>query len=233
MRKAVLGGIVLIVLLFQTFDVYSKVHLDTKGIKLGLNIADVRGAVTPEADIDTDAIYGLTVGGFLSFRLGSNFLLQPEIYYSQKGFKHSGYVRDLYGNITLHQGSVTYKDEYIDLTVLLKYRIPIESKIKPEVFFGPSISYLVQGKEEHSPILEQIPMCSSFLLLEPNHMNEFDYGAIFGAGFNYNRFSLEARYYLSLIEHYDYSNSGYGLWGIPDLKNSVFSVMVGYSFKKI
>ena len=232
MKKAVFWRSVLLVILLLTSGAYSKISLEAKGIKLGVNNANVRGEVTPNVDIDTDARYGFTVGGFLSFSLGSNFLIQPEIYYSQKGYKHSGFVRDLYGNITTVDGSVTYKNEYIDLPILLKYQIPFESKIKSEVFLGPSISCFIQAKEEHSPILEQIPMCSSFLLFEPDHINEFEYGAVFGAGFNYNRLSLEARYYLSFAEHYDYSESGnvlYG-WGIPDLKNSVFSVMVGYSF---
>jgi hypothetical protein len=55
------------------------------GAKGGLNLSNLNGLSIP--DVETEALFGFHVGGYVAFNLGKNFALQPELVYSTQGVK--------------------------------------------------------------------------------------------------------------------------------------------------
>jgi hypothetical protein len=67
------------------------------------------------------------------------FAIQPEVYYSMQGAKYEEEEDDV-------QVKVIFKYDYIQVPVLAKVNIPIESSIKPNVFLGPALGINVRAR---------------------------------------------------------------------------------------
>ena len=107
------------------------------GLKVGANLSNVYDAQGQNFVADSKS--GLAVGTFLSIPLGKVFGIQPEILYSEKGFKSSG---TLLGNTyTLNRST-----SFIDVPILLA--------IKPvgviTFLVGPQYSFLLKQKNSFS-----------------------------------------------------------------------------------
>ena len=107
------------------------------GLKVGANLSNVYDA--QGQNFVADSKTGLAVGTFLSIPLGKVFGIQPEVIYSEKGFKSSG---TLLGNTyTLNRST-----SFIDVPILLA--------IKPVGFVtflvGPQYSFLLKQKNSFS-----------------------------------------------------------------------------------
>lgn len=104
------------------------------GPKVGLNLANVYD--TEGEQFDAGSKFGLVAGAFLSIPIGTYLGFQPEMLYSQKGFKASGSVL----------GS-----EYTFTRTLNYLDIPLLIAIKPTpmltIVAGPQYSYLLSRKE--------------------------------------------------------------------------------------
>jgi len=99
----------------------------TFGVKLGLNYSNVYNV--QGENFVADAKFGVALGGFVSIPLGSFIGIQPEILYSQKGYKSSGtFLGTPYG--------MTRTTNFID--------VPIYFVVKPveniSILFGPQYS---------------------------------------------------------------------------------------------
>lgn len=109
----------------------SKLHI---GLKAGANYSNVYDS-EGEA-FNADAKFGLAAGAFLAIPIGQFVGIQPEILFSQKGFKATG---ALLGS----PYSLTRTTSYIDIPLLLA--------IKPSEFLtvlvGPQYSYLLKQKD--------------------------------------------------------------------------------------
>jgi len=103
------------------------------GAKLGVNYSNVYDS--EGEDFVADPKLGMVAGGFVTLPLGKLFAIQPEILYSQKGFKGSG---------TLLGSPYSYErtTDYLDVPVFLAIR-PIEYL---SIMAGPQFSYLVSEK---------------------------------------------------------------------------------------
>jgi hypothetical protein len=99
------------------------------GAKGGVNIANVS---TDDPEIgDTESASGLILGAFVSFELGDFLVLQPEGFYSQKGFEVS--EGDFEGSAGL---------DYIDVALLLKGMLtPPGTAVRPAVYAGGVVSF--------------------------------------------------------------------------------------------
>ena len=105
------------------------------GIKAGVNFSNVYDEEGD--DFVADGKTGLAAGAFVSIPLGKFFGIQPEVMYSQKGFKGNGSFLGL---------DYDYKrtSTYLDIPLLLQ--------IKPSKYLtllaGPQFSYLLETKNE-------------------------------------------------------------------------------------
>lgn len=105
------------------------------GLKLGTNYANVYD--TQGDDFRADGKFGFAAGAFLAIPLGQFFGVQPEVLFSQKGFKGAG-------NILGSKYEVTRTTNFID--------VPLFLAIKPfeyvTILAGPQFSYLMSQKDE-------------------------------------------------------------------------------------
>ena len=177
------------------------------GIKAGVNFANVYDEKGDEFVADGKA--GLAAGAFVSIPLGKLFGIQPEVMYSQKGFKASGSVLGF---------GYDYKrtSTYLDIPLLLQ--------VKPSSYFtilaGPQFSYLLETKNEFNG-------ASSTVEEEINNENykKGVIGAVVGADFNYENFVLGTRFGWDLSK-----SDADGNTNAPRYKNKVIQVTLGYRF---
>lgn len=108
----------------------------TFGIKAGVNLSNVYDQ--KGRDLKNDAKLGLATGAFLSLPVGKILGLQPEVLYSQKGFKSTGTL-----------GNFTRTTNWLD--------VPLYIAIKPSPLItflaGPQYSYLLKGKYDYTSVL--------------------------------------------------------------------------------
>ncbi len=105
------------------------------GIKAGANYSNVYDSKGEK--FDADGKLGFAGGVFLGIPLGALLGVQPEILFSQKGFKATGKVLGI-------DYSLTRTTSYID--------VPLYLAIKPfpilTILIGPQYSYLLKQTDE-------------------------------------------------------------------------------------
>jgi len=103
----------------------------TIGVKGGLNVADVSTDIPDIEDIKASKT-GFVGGAYANFALGGVFAIQPEVLYSQKGFKGE--------DSGLPGVSADFKFNYFEIPLLLKAQFPMEM-VRPAVYAGPVVSF--------------------------------------------------------------------------------------------
>lgn len=188
-----------------TTDSRSKLAI---GGKLGFNYSNVYDS--EGEDFVADAKLGLVAGGFVTIPLGKLFAIQPEILYSQKGFKGSG---------TLLGSSYEYKrtTDYLDVPIFLAIR-PIENL---SIMAGPQFSYLLSEKNEFSGIINQ----SQEEAFENDNIRKNTLCLIGGVDFSIDKLVIGARAGWDLK-----TNNGDGTSDTPRYKNYWYQLTVGYKF---
>jgi hypothetical protein len=106
------------------------------GVKLGVNISDIRGmeGMSWAADL-IDWKTGFCGGVFMSYKVNNWFTLQPELLYSMKGMK--------FGFLT--ESLLTISLDYIEIPVLAMADIPLEGTLRPFFYAGPVIGFNVRS----------------------------------------------------------------------------------------
>lgn len=105
------------------------------GFKAGTNYSNVYDE--QGNDFVADSKFGLAVGAFVTIPFGKIIGIQPEILFSQKGFKSSGtYFGSTY--------SMTRTTDFIDVPLLFAVK-PIS---QVTLLFGPQFSYLLEQRDE-------------------------------------------------------------------------------------
>jgi hypothetical protein len=189
----------------------------TKGVKLGLNMANVTGsdaATSPYGPANgqtKSARYGLAAGLFVGIGLPVlpvEFEIQG--LYSMKGVKYEWGVN-----------SDTYKLDYLDIPVLVKYVLPLPGPVKPCLFAGPSMGILLSADRE------EVRGSTTTTTTFKDNVNSTDIGLVLGVGVGLPLgISVDVRYAMGLTK------IGKDTPGYTAAKtyNGVLSLMVGKSF---
>lgn len=106
------------------------------GLKLGVNISDIRGmeGMTWAADL-IDWKTGFVGGVFMSYKFNNWFALQPELLYSMKGMKFG----------FLSESILTVSLDYIEIPILAMADIPLEGTLRPFFYAGPVVGFNVRS----------------------------------------------------------------------------------------
>jgi hypothetical protein len=173
------------------------------GLKAGLNLASLSGDdVFEEGALGNRT--GFSGGLFVGIPVTENFLIQPEVLYSQKG-----------AHVEAAGEEAAIKLDYVEVPVLFKGRFG-SGGAKPSVFAGPAVGFKVTGKTEFEGEEEDV-----------EDLKSTDFGIVFGAGLDLaagsGSFILDVRYTLGLTTIDDTDNP-------DDVKNGVWSFSVGYAF---
>jgi hypothetical protein len=104
------------------------------GLKVGANYSNVYDS--KGEDFEADGKFGLAAGAFLSIPFGKYIGIQPEVLFSQKGFRSTG---TMFGTTY----DLKRTTSYIDVPLLLAIK-PIESIT---FLAGPQFSFLVKQRD--------------------------------------------------------------------------------------
>jgi hypothetical protein len=179
------------------------------GLKVGTNYSNVYDSEGEE--FDADGKFGLAMGAFLSIPIGQFIGIQPEVLFSQKGFKATG--RILGSTYTL-----TRTTNYIDVPLLVALK-PIESIT---LLAGPQFSYLMKQKDvfENSSITFQQEQ-----EFENDNIRKNTLCFIGGIDVNLEHVVVGARAGWDLS-----NNNGNGTSSTPRYKNVWIQATIGYRF---
>lgn len=220
MKKILLSLILLLIFSISFAQIpgnigYSKDYSSSKnfGFKGGVNFSNVHGKNAIGKHIKMK--FGFNGGLFYEYILSDKFSIQPEIFYSMKGFKleFSGY--DDENNFTGHFYAY-HNLNYLEIPILSKLNVNISSNIKPSIYFGPCFGFKVSSTyridDEDIETMEDINVFEFSLV--PGVLLEFN-----------NRFILDFRYSIGLtgIHHFEDEYVG----NYDPVKNSVISLMLG------
>lgn len=175
------------------------------GLKGGINLSSATGDWAQGAESRS----GMAGGGYITLGLLPSFAIQPEILYSQKGYKLSG---DTAGIPWVGE----YRLNYVEIPVLAKFSFGV--LVKPYILAGPYYATKISGSWK-----ETVGDTTTTGSLD--YVRDSDLGFVLGAGISTPvKLSLDVRYSNSFSTIFNEIN------GVThDWKNSNISVMVGYA----
>ncbi|MEZ5359662.1 MAG: porin family protein [Candidatus Zixiibacteriota bacterium] len=187
----VLWGIVCI----SPMNAQSKSEL---GLRFGLGVSSLIGDVS-------GAKSTIGYGGSILYRyaMSSQMSIQPELQMTLKGAQGED-----------SDNSERLKLSYLEFPILLLYRPPTKSSVRPSFFAGPCISLLHTAKIGSEEVTTE--------------MNKTDLGIVFGAGLDIQsskegKFSIDVRYALGLMNVFEDS-------GDYSIRNSMVLFSLSYIF---
>ena len=206
MRKLATWIVVLALgLCMSTVAAQAQIGLLGKGIKAGVNFANLHGS---DVRSGLDSRTGIAGGLYLRYGIGTALYIQPEVLYSMKGSK-----------TTVADTTTTLKLDYIEVPIMLKYAFQGSgSSITPNIGVGPAFAFKVSAKDSEDPG-QTADVSSDF--------KGFDLGLAFAGGLDFaagpSAVSLDVRYTMGLSK---IGNST----PTPSVKNGAWTVSVGYGF---
>ena len=179
------------------------------GLKAGINISNVYDSQGEQ--FNADSKLGLAAGVFVALPLGKYFGVQPEILFSQKGYKGSG---SLLGS----DYSYSYTSNYID--------VPLLFAIKPismiTIVVGPQYSFLVKDSYTFNSAIINVNQENVF---ENDNIRKNTLSILGGVDFNFNRIVIGTRVGWDLQ-----ANKGDGTSETPRYKNIWYQATIGFRF---
>jgi len=189
-----------------TIDLRSKLSF---GPKIGFNYSNVYDSKGEE--FDADGKMGLAGGVFIIIPVSEYLGIQPEILFSQKGFKATG-------SILGSEYSFTRTTNYLD--------VPLMVSFKPSEFFsivaGPQYSYLLSRKEVFHTSAITLEQEDEFT---NDNIRKNTFCVTGGVDINVSHIVLGARVGWDL-----FNNNGDGTSTTPRYKNVWYQATVGYRF---
>lgn len=179
------------------------------GLKAGLNLSNVYDSQGEQ--FNSDAKMGLAGGLFVSVPLGSLFGIQPEILFSQKGYKGSG-------SILGSSYSYKYTSNFVDVPLLIAFK-PI-SLIT--ILAGPQYSFLISDKYEFNSAVVNIDQENQF---KNDNIRKNILCFIGGADINLSKVVIGARVGWDIQD-----NKGDGTSQTPRYKNVWYQATIGFRF---
>ena len=179
------------------------------GLKVGTNLSNVYD--TQGENFVADSKFGIAAGGFVSIPIGTYFGIQPEVLFSQKGYKSSGmFLGSSY--------SMTRTTDYLDIPILVALK-PIENVT---LLFGPQYSYLLKQKDDFTggsltSTQEQI--------YTNDNIRKNTFGFTGGADLNVDHLVIGLRAGWDVQ-----NNNGDGTSTTPRYKNMWYQATIGYRF---
>ena len=188
------------------------------GLKAGGSLSNLAGDLTNQSQYNNRV--GFHAGAMLNFGLAGDLIsLQPEVLYSQKGFKYADQQATVLGNTYRNTGSVRY--DYLDVPLLVRLKVS-------GVFFevGPQYSYLLNISTDRTQTYNgSVVGTAGTGTTNLDRVNRNEIGYVGGLGFQSPQgFLLGLRYNGAFT---DFAKDGYSNNEFKNARNSVFQAYVG------
>ncbi|MCD6013735.1 MAG: hypothetical protein K0Q79_3597 [Flavipsychrobacter sp.] len=179
------------------------------GLKIGANYSNVYDAKGDA--FTTDPKFGMASGAFAAIPFGRYLGIQPEVLFSQKGFRASGSILgDTY--------EFTRTTSYIDVPLFLAFK-PVEMFT---LLAGPQYSFLIQQNDKYTNGPNSIVQEKQF---SNNNLRKNMLCFVGGFDVNFSHIVLSARAGWDVQ-----SNDGDGTSTNPRYKNVWYQATIGYRF---
>ncbi|WP_017257947.1 porin family protein [Pedobacter arcticus] len=181
------------------------------GIKGGVNFSNI--IKTDDSDFKTDYNTGFNAGLYVSIPIVDRLSFQPELMFSQKGYKseRTGILGD---------GTLTQTTNWIE--------VPILAKISPvagfNIVIGPQVSFLTKTNTKYEGTFTNAQQTT--YEDDADKFKKSIVGGVLGAGFDISKnLSLNARYALDFQK-----NNEDGTNETPAFKNQVWQAGLALHF---
>ena len=197
------------------------------GAKIGYNWNNV-SAPAFNGTLDFKKMTNVNFGLVAQIGLTDNFSIQPELNYTQKGFRMQASKDITIYDVPIPLGvSAVTAIKYIDMPVLAKYKFGGQGA-SGYIFAGPSVGYALSGNlETHAQVIIDIKVASTPINLDNVNYNRFEVGGVVGAGFEVPignaKLFAEGRYTHGFNEVYEVPIIG------AKVKNQSFGVSAGFT----
>lgn len=181
----------------------------TFGIRAGANLANIYD--TKAEELSFDSKLGFAGGVFATIPLGNLLAIQPEVLFSQKGFRSSG---NIFGVPTEY----TRTSNFIDIPILLTVRPTSWLSIVA----GPEFNFMLSQNDKFTMGTFTSEQEKQF---ENDNIRKNILGIHVGLDINIRQFVISPR---AAIDFQD--NKGDGTSTDPRYKNAVFQLTLGYRF---
>lgn len=179
------------------------------GVKIGANYSNVYD--TKGDEFSANAKFGLATGAFAAIPVGKYFGIQPELLFSQKGFKATG-------NILGSPYDFTRTTSYID--------VPLLFAVKPSQLLtflaGPQYSYMIKQNDVFNSASMSVQQEQEF---NNDNIRKNTLSVTGGIDFNMDKIVIGTRAGWDLQE-----NIGDGTSTTPRYKNVWYQATLGYKF---
>lgn len=182
----------------------------TFGVKAGLNLSNVYD--NQGENFVATGKFGFAGGGFVTIPLNEYFAVQPEVLFSQKGFKGTG---------TLLGSNYNYErtTNFLDVPILVAFR-PIKFVT---IVFGPQFSFLMSEKNTFNSAFVNTLQEQQFT---NDNIRKNIFGLTGGADLNVTDNAV-----IGLRAGWDLQqNNGDGTSTTPRYKNVWYQLSAGYRF---
>jgi hypothetical protein len=188
------------------------------GLKAGGNLSNLSGDLVNQSQYNNRV--GFHGGIMLNFGLANDLVsIQPEVLYSQKGFRYADQSYSALGNTYRNTGNVRY--DYLDVPLLLRLKLS-------GVFFevGPQYSYLMNISTDRTQTYNgSVVGTAGSNTSNLDNVNRNELGYVGGLGFQSSTgFLLGVRYNGAFT---DFAKDGYSNNEFKNARNSVFQAYVG------
>lgn len=183
----------LFILLTFTFPTLIFAQLEV-GFRAGLNMSEADLRTTNGDIVEAAKLNGVNVGAFANVQLGNVFALQPEVTFSQKGFRATWDNSD---------SSSTMNMSYLDMPLMVEAGFKMGNSFRVFASAGPNVSYLLDAEKEFYDSMNGETTTQPFDFSEES-LERLDVGVNFGGGFSVRvnrwKYTLDARYNMGLKE---------------------------------
>ncbi len=189
------------------------------GLKAGANLSNLAGDLANQSQYNNR--FGFHGGVLLNFGLANDLVsIQPELLYSQKGFKYADQSYTVLGNTYRNTGNVRY--DYLDVPILVRLKVS-------GVFFevGPQYSYLLNVATDRTQTYNGgVVGTAGSGTTNLDKVNRNELGYVGGVGFQSSQgFLLGVRYNGAFT---DFAKDGYSNNDFRNARNSAFQAYVGF-----
>lgn len=217
-----------LLIVITVFTMATASNAQILGIKAGLNLSNLIGkAVWLEGEgkyMKPGYHFGVTT----EFAISKNFVIEPGLLLSTKGFR----TKEL--TYILHP-KFTYNFNYIEIPINFIYKIDL-GNAKVLISAGYYFSYAISGKVKANQTVyfswnsnlyeEKIDVGNK----EMDQLKPFDSGVNMGVGIEINKITIGIQYGLGLP---NISAARWGIWSNGDnISNRVIGISAGYKFGK-
>ncbi len=199
----------LIILLSSPLYAQTEVSFFNFGLKAGVNYSNVYD--TQGEKFIASSKYGVVFGGFATILFGKFLGIQPEVLYSEKGFKSTGRVLG-------SDYEMTRNTDYVDVPLLLAIK-PIPAVA---ILVGPQFSFLVKEKNTFKTSTTSVEQEKEF---KNDNVRKNLLSLAGGVDINFGHFVLGARVGYDLQQ-----NNGDGSSITPRYKNGWYQATLGFRF---